>query len=85
MNLLHPLILVTFFPLLGILVVALLPSTNRNAIRYTALAASLITFGISLWVLSLFDRGNPDLQLVINVPWFQVTSLPVRFMMGWMD
>jgi NADH-quinone oxidoreductase subunit M len=82
MNLLHPLILVTFFPLLGILVVALLPSSNRNAIRYTALAASLITFGISLWVLSLFDRSNPDLQLVINVPWFQVTSLPVRFMMG---
>jgi NADH-quinone oxidoreductase subunit M len=82
MNLLHPLILVTFFPLLGILVVALLPSENRNAIRYTALVTSLITFGISLWVLALFDRTDPGLQLVIDQPWFQVARLPVGFLMG---
>jgi NADH-quinone oxidoreductase subunit M len=82
MPLFHPLILVTFFPLVGVFVVALLPSTNRNAIRYTALFTSLITFGISLWVLALFDRTNPNLQLVIDQPWFQVSNLPVGFLMG---
>jgi NADH-quinone oxidoreductase subunit M len=82
MNLFHPLILVTFFPLLGVLVVACLPSANRSAIRYTALAASLVTFGISLWVLALFDRTNPGLQLIIDQPWFQVGSLPISFLMG---
>ncbi|HSV86704.1 MAG TPA: NADH-quinone oxidoreductase subunit M [Levilinea sp.] len=82
MNLLHPLILVTFFPIVGVLVIALLPSTRRNAIRYTALASSLATFGISLWVLALFDRADAGLQLVIDQPWFQVAGLPVSFLMG---
>jgi NADH-quinone oxidoreductase subunit M len=80
--LLHPLVLVTFFPLIGVLIVALLPEANRRAIRYTALATSLITFGISLWVLAIFDRANPNLQFVIDQPWFQVSNLPVSFLMG---
>jgi NADH-quinone oxidoreductase subunit M len=80
--LLHPLILVTFFPLVGVLIVALLPEANRKAIRYTALATSLVAFGISLWVLAIFDRTNPNLQLVIDQPWFQVAGLPVGFLMG---
>ncbi|MEN4098371.1 MAG: Fe-S-binding domain-containing protein, partial [Anaerolineaceae bacterium] len=82
MNLLHPLVLVTFFPILGVLLIALLPATQRSAIRYIALATSLITFGISLWVLALFDRAQPGLQLIIDLPWFQVARLPVSFLMG---
>jgi NADH-quinone oxidoreductase subunit M len=80
--LLHPLVLVTFFPLLGVLVLALLPASRRNAIRYTAVVTTLITFGISMWVLALFDRTNPNLQMVIDQPWFQVARLPVSFLIG---
>src|SRR5258706_2934818 len=56
--------LLTFFPLLGILILLFIPSENKSALRWTALSTTLITFGISLWVLTMFDASNPSLQLV---------------------
>jgi NADH-quinone oxidoreductase subunit M len=83
MNLfLHPLTLVTFFPLLGLLVILFLNERQRAAIRWVGLITSLITFGISLWVLSLFHPGDPNLQMEINVPWLQLGSLNVNFHLG---
>jgi NADH:ubiquinone oxidoreductase subunit 4 (subunit M) len=41
----HPLILVTFFPLLGVLVILFLnPEANKSTIRWTALITGLITY-----------------------------------------
>ena len=65
---LQPLTLLTFFPLVGVLVLLFVRSENKNALRWTALVTSLITFVISLWVLALFNASNPDLQLVARVP-----------------
>ena len=65
--LLEPLNLVTFFPLLGIIVILFINREQKNTIRWVALITSLITFGISIWVLTLFNKNDPDLQLVINV------------------
>ena len=53
--LLQPLTLLTFFPLLGVLVLFFVPSGNKNALRWVALGTSLVVFGLSLWVLSMFD------------------------------
>jgi hypothetical protein len=38
------------------------------------LITSLITFGLSLWVLALFDAKNSDLQLPIHRDWIQVAG-----------
>lgn len=65
----NPLILVTFFPLVGILLIAFMRSEMKSAIRWVALLTSLVTFGLSLWMLSLFNPSNPDLQMVVNLPW----------------
>lgn len=65
----NPLILLTFFPLLGCLVIALLKSEQKVAIRWVALTTSLLTFGISLWLLALFNPADPNLQWVYNAPW----------------
>ena len=54
----NPLILVTFFPVLGVLVILLLKKEWKTAARWTALATSLVTFGLALWVLSLFDQRS---------------------------
>jgi len=79
----HPLILVTFFPLLGVLVVLLLNAEeHKNIIRWTALVAGLVTFAISLWVLVLFNPEQPGLQLVVNLPWIQVAGLNISFFLG---
>jgi NADH-quinone oxidoreductase subunit M len=78
----NPLNLVIFFPLLGVLALLLMPSEKKNLLRWTALAASLLTFGISIWVLSLFKAANPDLQLGLDIPWIQVAGWNINYATG---
>jgi NADH-quinone oxidoreductase subunit M len=77
-----PLTLVTFFPLVGVVALLFLGREQKTSARWVALITSLITFGISVWVLALFDRADPDLQLVINLPWIQVAGWNINFHMG---
>jgi len=80
--LLQPLNLVTFFPLVGVLVILFINREHKNTIRWVALITALITFGISMWVLVLFKPADPDLQLVINIPWIVVAGWEISFFMG---
>ncbi len=80
--LLHPLTLVTFFPLLGAVVILFLKAEQKNAARWVALVSSTITFGISIAMLAQFNSGNPGLQMVINLPWIQVAGWNIAFHMG---
>jgi NADH-quinone oxidoreductase subunit M len=80
--LLQPLTLVTFFPLLGVLVLLFLKPEQKNAARWTALVASLITFAISIAVLVQFLPKDPALQMVIDIPWIQVAGLNIHYFMG---
>lgn len=79
---LHPLTLVTFFPLVGILILLFLKQEQKNAARWVALVTSLITFGISIAVLLQFDQANPDFQLVVNIPWIQVAGWNISYALG---
>jgi NADH-quinone oxidoreductase subunit M len=78
----NPLILVTFFPLVGVLALLFIPADRKNALRWTTLVASLATFGLSIWMLTLFDKSNPDLQLGFTLPWIQVAGWNISFAMG---
>ena len=80
--LLQPLTILTFFPLLGILVILFMNSEMKNAIRWVALVTSLITFGISIWVLTMFTASNPDLQLVAKYNWITVAGWNIQYHMG---
>jgi NADH-quinone oxidoreductase subunit M len=77
--LLQPLTLLTFFPLLGVLVILFMNSEAKTAIRWVAMVTTLITFGISLWVLTLFNSSNPDLQLEARYPWIQVAGWNIYY------
>jgi NADH-quinone oxidoreductase subunit M len=79
---LQPLTLLTFFPLVGILILIFLPSDRKNELRWVALATSLVTFGISLWVLSMFNPSNPDLQLVAQYNWITVAGWNIQYYLG---
>ncbi len=76
------LLLLTFFPLVGFLVILFLKDEWKNAIRWTALGASLATFGISLWVLAQFDPAAQGLQLVYDGLWSQVAGNRITFSFG---
>ena len=78
----QPLTLVTFFPLLGVLVLLFLPSEKKNLLRWTAMVFSLATFSISLWVLSMFNANNPHLQLVAKYDWITVAGWNIQYHMG---
>ena len=78
----HPLTLVTFFPLVGVLVLLFIKQEQKDAARWTALITSLITFGISIAVLLQFDPSNPDLQLVVNLPWIKVSDWTISYHLG---
>src|SRR5512136_733219 len=80
--LLHPLTLTTFLPILGVLVILFLKPEWKNTIRWVALITSIATFGISVVMLTYFQVGNPDLQMEINVPWFQFVNLDIHFHLG---
>jgi NADH-quinone oxidoreductase subunit M len=80
--LLNPLILVTFFPLVGVLALLFIPSDRKNLLRWTTLVATLVTFGLSIWMLTMFDKSNPDLQLGFTLPWIQVAGWNISFAMG---
>ena len=79
---LQPLTLLTFFPLVGVLILFLIPSDRKDALRWTALAVSLVTFGISIWVLTMFNASNPDLQLVAQYDWITVAGWNIQYYLG---
>jgi NADH-quinone oxidoreductase subunit M len=79
---LQPLTLLTFFPLLGVLVILFLNAEQKNAIRWVAMATSLITFAISLWVFSMFDSSNPNLQLEAKYEWINVARFNIYYYLG---
>ncbi|MCX6057259.1 MAG: NADH-quinone oxidoreductase subunit M [Chloroflexi bacterium] len=75
----EPLTLLTFFPLLGVIVLLFMNSEAKTAIRWVAMVTSLLTFGISLWVLSQFNASNPDLQLVAKYSWINVAGWNIYY------
>ncbi len=83
MNLvLHPLTLTVFLPLVGVLVILFLKPEWKNPIRWVALVASTATFAISVVMLTYFQVGNPDMQMEINVPWFQFADWTISYHLG---
>ncbi len=76
---LQPLTLLTFFPLAGILILFFIPSDRKDALRWTALITTLITFGISLAVLGRFDASNANLQLVARYNWITVAGWNIQY------
>lgn len=80
--LLEPLNLVTFFPLVGVLILLFLKPEQKSAIRWTALVISLLTFVISLWAFFFSGQyvvSNPDLQLAVKQNWITVGNWNIQY------
>ena len=68
----HLLSVITWLPALGAILVLFVPGDSDNAknlTRWIALATSLVTFALSLWMWSLFDQANTGFQFVENYRW----------------
>jgi NADH-quinone oxidoreductase subunit M len=80
--LLQPLTLVTFLPLVGVLILLFLKEEQKTAARWVALVTTLVTFGVSVAVLVQFNPEDPNLQMLVNVPWIQVAGWNITFSLG---
>lgn len=78
----HPLTLVTFLPIVGVLIILFLGEEQKTIIRWVALGTSLATFIVSLFILAQFQTNNPDLQLVIRRVWIQVAGWDIAYHLG---
>jgi len=63
--------LITFFPLVGILIVLFLSNQRPNLIRWVTFLTASITFLFSLPLYFYFDSHTWNMQFVENVPWIQ--------------
>jgi NADH-quinone oxidoreductase subunit M len=67
-------------PLLGAIVVALLPRAEEQQARHMGFFFAAASFLVSLGVLASFNPAEAGMQLELDFPW--VTSLGIRFHIG---
>jgi len=72
--------MVTFAPAIGAVLLLFFGRGSVKAIRGFALAVTLVTFVLSLHLISHFDSGSSDFQFVVNVPW--IPSIGIDYSMG---
>ena len=70
--------LITFVPLVGALIIAFIPKDRLRAIRWTALAVALVSFGLSLLMLIGFDPTAIGFSYVERVDWIPVFGIQYK-------
>ncbi len=78
----NPLLWTTFFPLVGVLVLLFIPPNKKEGLRWVTMITSLVTLGLSIWMLVAFDKTNGDLQQYFVLPWIDVAGWHIFFSMG---
>ncbi|SYZ73310.1 NADH:ubiquinone oxidoreductase, membrane subunit M [Candidatus Zixiibacteriota bacterium] len=61
--------LVTFFPLLGVLLLLFVPKERSDSIKAVAIIISFVTFLISVFLYVMFDPLGNGMQFEVNIPW----------------
>ncbi len=74
--------LVTFFPIVGVIILLFLGKERELAMRWTALLTAVITLVLSLIMLAGFEPSDPDLQMVVRLPWFSIGDLHIEYFLG---
>ncbi len=72
--------LVTFFPLIGAILLLLVPRARHDSVRSVSLIIAFVTMLLSFMLYAMFDPLANGMQFEVNVPW--VTSLGIHYHMG---
>jgi len=70
--------LIVFSPLLGAVLLSLLPREPVTGVRRAALVFALVPFGLSLWMLARFQAGVADFQLLERAAWIPQWGIEYR-------
>ncbi len=66
--------LTLFAPLVGVVIIVLLPKDQVSAMRWTALITTLFPLGLALILWAQFDSAAEGFQFVEQAPWFPVIN-----------
>ncbi len=72
--------LMTFIPLVGMLVILCLPKDKPQWVRYTAVVATLIPLLLGVKLFLDYDRSNPGIQFVERMSWIPMFN--IEYYMG---
>jgi len=72
--------LVTFFPLLGVILLMFIPREKTETIKVLALVMSVVTMLLSFWMYGMFDPLANGMQFDVNIPW--ISSLGINYHLG---
>ena len=72
--------LVTFFPLLGAILLLIVPRKQIDSIKPIALIITFITFLLSLWMYAMFDPVANGMQFEVNIPW--ISGFGISYHLG---
>ncbi len=72
--------LVNFTPLLGALLIAFIPRDKVQLVRWAALATALVSFALSLALLTAFDPSQAGFQYVEQVDW--IPAFGIQYKLG---
>lgn len=72
--------LITFMPMVGVLLILLVPRTNKNLIRIIAAVFTGIQVLIAAWLYMNFDPNNTNFQFVERYAW--IPSFNIEYFMG---
>jgi NADH-quinone oxidoreductase subunit M len=75
--------LLTFLPLIGAVLVLLLPARQTSLMRAVALGATLVTAVVGVRIYLAFDGASPKIQLAESADWFMLPGgTQVHYLMG---
>ena len=74
----HLLTIILFFPALAALIIWIIPSDQVRTIRWTALIATLVPLGVSIYVWLLFDPNQAGFQFVERYEWYAAINSSFR-------
>ena len=72
--------IIVFLPVIGAIVIALLPKADPRRIKLTAAVFTLVTFALSLAVFAMFDRSAEGAQFVMKASW--IPSINANYFLG---
>ena len=76
----HVLTYMTFFPLLGALVVLCLPSDAHRLIKWVSVAATVPPLLLAIWLFRNFDRTAAGFQFMQQMTW--IPSFNIQYVVG---
>ncbi len=72
--------LVTFFPLVGAILLLFLKEENKQAIKLITIASTLVTLVLSLHLWFYFDGATAAMQFAVKTPW--IPGLGISYNLG---